>query len=73
MQGFLSFAESEVPQAVRESVKEDARIKAFDLRKRMLNDIKEFAEYEETEDSSTSLLRNMWSVSSTALWNCTSF
>ena len=40
----------EVPQAVRESVKEDARIKAFDLRKRMLNDIKEFAEYEETED-----------------------
>lgn len=40
----------EVPQYIKESVKEDARIKTFDLKRRMMNDIKEFAEYEETTD-----------------------
>lgn len=37
----------EIPQAIRDSVKEDARIKTFDLKRRMLNDIKEFADNED--------------------------
>ena len=34
----------EIPVIVRDNIKEDARIKAFDLKKRMLYDIKEFGE-----------------------------
>jgi len=34
----------DVPQIVRDNLKEDARIKKFDLKKRMLHDAKEFAE-----------------------------
>ncbi len=37
----------DVPVAVRENVKEDARIKKFDLKRRMLYDIKEFSEPED--------------------------
>ena len=39
----------EIPVIVRENIKEDARIKAFDLKKRMLYDIKEFGEDNEGE------------------------
>ncbi len=34
----------DIPVAVRDSVKEDARIKTFNLKKRMLHDIKEFGD-----------------------------
>ena len=39
----------EIPVIVRDNIKEDARIKAFDLKKRMLYDIKEFGEDNEGE------------------------
>lgn len=39
----------EVPELVRESVKEDAAINQFDLKKRMLHDIEEFSEQSEND------------------------
>ena len=47
-----SFIDSlpEVPQIVKDQVKEDARIRKFDLLKRMLNDKRQFEDAEEVKD-----------------------
>lgn len=39
----------DIPQVVRDNVKEDAGIRSFNLKKRMFHDIKEFSEDAETE------------------------
>ena len=43
LEGFIDSI-PEIPIAVRDNLKEDARIKKFDLKKRMIYDIEEFSE-----------------------------
>ena len=43
LEGFIDSI-PEIPVAVRDNLKEDARIRKFDLKKRMIYDIEEFSE-----------------------------
>lgn len=43
LEGFIDSI-PEIPIAVRDNLKEDARIRKFDLKKRMIYDIEEFSE-----------------------------